>query len=37
MGGEKVIAISESIEALVEKTRLIVKIRDKRFLLYEES
>ncbi len=37
MGGEKVIAISENIEALVEKTRLMVKVKDKMFLLYEES
>jgi len=37
MGGERVITISDGIEALIEKTRIVIRVKDKTFLLYEES
>jgi|GEM_PF-4878594 len=37
MGGERIIAITEGIEALIEESRLIVKVKNRIFLLYEDS
>jgi len=37
MGGERVIAITEDIVALIEEARLLVKVKNRIFLLYEDS